>query len=58
MRKLKENKNQLQILPLQNGMFKNRWFSFFTTNSDLLSYDLRYINQILIPIIEEEKGED
>ena len=58
MRKLKDSKNQLQILPLQNNMFKNRLFSFFTTNSDLLSYDLRYINQILIPIIEEDKGED
>ncbi|MCK5295064.1 MAG: potassium transporter TrkA, partial [Arcobacteraceae bacterium] len=58
MKKLKENKKQLQILPLQTGMFKNRLFSFFTTNSDLLSYDLRYLNQVLIPIIEQDKGED
>jgi hypothetical protein len=35
-------------------MFSKRYFEFFSTNSDLISYDFKYINQILIPIIEEE----
>ncbi len=49
---LKTKDNILQILPLKEEMFKKRVISFFTTNSDLLSYDLKYLNQIIIPIIE------
>jgi hypothetical protein len=49
---LKTKDNVLQILPLKEDMFKNRIISFFTTNSDLLSYDLKYLNQIIIPIVE------
>ncbi len=49
---LKEKDNVLQILPLKEDMFKKRIISFFTTNSDLLSYDLKYLNQIIIPIVE------
>lgn len=49
---LKQKDNILQILPLKEDMFKKRVISFFTTNSDLLSYDLKYLNQIIIPIIE------
>lgn len=49
---LKKKDNTLQILPLIDDMFKNRIISFFTTNSDLLSYDLKYLNQIIIPIVE------
>jgi hypothetical protein len=49
---LKTKDNILQILPLKEEMFKKRIVSFFTTNSDLLSYDLKYLNQIIIPIIE------
>jgi hypothetical protein len=55
IKKLKNNNNLLQILPIQNDMFKRRIISFLTTNSDLLSYDLKYLNQILIPIIEDSK---
>ncbi|HIP12184.1 MAG TPA: potassium transporter TrkA [Arcobacter sp.] len=51
---LKRKKNVLQILPIKNDMLEKRYFDFFTTNSDILSYDLKYLNQILIPIIEEE----
>jgi len=49
---LKQKESVLQILPLKEDMFKKRIISFFTTNSDLLSYDLKYLNQIIIPIIE------
>lgn len=49
---LKTKENILQILPLKEDMFKKRLMKFFTTDSDLLSYDLKYINQIIIPIIE------
>ncbi|MDD2697166.1 MAG: TrkA C-terminal domain-containing protein [Arcobacteraceae bacterium] len=49
---LKTKENILQILPLKEDMFKKRVISFFTTNSDLLSYDLKYLNQIIIPIVE------
>jgi len=51
---LKRKSNILQILPIKNDMLEKRFLNFFTTNSDLLSYDLKYLNQILIPIIEEE----
>ena len=44
--------NHLQMLPLREEIFKKRFFRFFTTDSDLLSYDLKYINQIIIPIAE------
>ena len=44
--------NHLQMLPLREEMFKRRLIRFFTTDSDLLSYDLKYINQIIIPIAE------
>lgn len=52
---LKKNKNQLQILPLRDDMFRKRIVRFFSTDSDHLSYDLKYLNQIMIPIVEEEK---
>ena len=52
MNVLKTKDNILQILPLKEEMFKKRIISFFTTNSDLLSYDLKYLNQIIIPIVE------
>ena len=51
---LKRKKNILQILPIKHDMLEKRFLNFFTTNSDVLSYDLKYLNQILIPIIEEE----
>ena len=52
MRILKKNEDSLQILPLKHEMFKKRLWSFLSTNSDLLSYDLETKNQLLIPIIE------
>ncbi len=52
MNLLKQKDNTLQILPLKEGMFKKRLISFFTIDSDLLSYDLKNLNQIIIPIIE------
>jgi hypothetical protein len=51
---IRRNKQTLQILPLKEEMFSKRYFEFFSTNSDLISYDFKNINQILIPIIEEE----
>ncbi len=50
---LKKEQNILQILPLKRAMFNQRRVDFFNTNSDLLSFDLKKYNQILIPIIEE-----
>lgn len=58
IKELKSHNDLLQILPMNDNMFQKRLLSFFTTNSDLLSYDLKYINQIMIPIIEDTKGED
>lgn len=48
----KEN-NILQILPLKEDMFKKRLVKFFTTDSDLISFDNHKHNQILIPVIED-----
>ena len=54
IRKLKQQENILQILPLKKKMFKKRYFSnFFYTDSDLLSFDINSFNQLLIPIIED-----
>jgi len=58
IRELKHNSYLIQILPLKYDMLDNRIIPFFSTNSDLLSYDLKYINQILIPIIEKKKEEE
>lgn len=45
--------NILQILPLKVQMFEKRRFQFFTTDSDLLSFDINIYNQLLIPVAEE-----
>jgi hypothetical protein len=50
---LYQEKNILQILPLKADMFEKRKYKFFTTDSDLLSYDINIYNQILIPVAEE-----
>ena len=56
VRELKKEKNVLQILPLKKNMFEKRSFiRFFYTNSDFLSFDMKENNQLLIPIIENEK---
>jgi len=43
----------LQILPLKEKMFTKRYIKFFTTDSDLLSFDNNKYNQLLLPVIEE-----
>ena len=52
IRRLRKENNALQILPLVEEMFQKRRFTFFTTNSNLLSFDTSRLNQILIPVIE------
>ena len=53
IRELKNQKNILQILPLKKDMFIKRNLSrFFYTNSDLLSFDIKQNNQLLIPVVE------
>ncbi len=61
MEEIKKEQNILQILPIKAEIFDKRRFDFFSTDSDLLSYDLQVFNQILIPIIEDDNligGED
>jgi len=54
IRKMKMQKNILQIMPLKKAMFSKRYFfEFFYTNSDLLSFDINTFNQLLIPIVED-----
>ena len=53
IRELKKQKNSLQILPLKKDMFNNRLIDFFTTDSDMLSFDMNHLNQLLIPVVEE-----
>jgi len=53
IRKLKQQENILQILPLKKAMFEKRYFfNFFYINSDLLAFDINSFNQLLIPIVE------
>lgn len=54
IRELKSQNNILQIMPLKKSMFKKRYFyEFFYTNSDLLAFDMKKYNQLLIPIVED-----
>ncbi len=54
IRELKKQENILQIMPLKKDMLKKRYFyEFFYTNSDLLSFDMKKYNQLLIPIVED-----
>jgi hypothetical protein len=53
IRKMKQQENILQILPLKRAMFEKRYFfNFFYTNSDLLAFDMNSFNQLLIPVVE------
>ena len=52
IKELRKEQNILQILPLKEAMFDKRIFNFFSTNSDLLSFDINKYNQILIPVVE------
>jgi hypothetical protein len=53
IRELRHYEDSLQILPLKKNMLKNRWLKVFSTDSDIIAYELTNINQLLIPIIEE-----
>ena len=53
IKKLNKEHCILQILPLKNEMFEKRRWKFFSTDSDLLSFDIDKFNQILIPVIDE-----
>ena len=53
IKRLNEEQNILQILPIKEEMFKKRYFKFLSTDSDLLSFDSNYFNQILIPVIDD-----
>lgn len=53
IKRVQKEQNILQILPLQEEMFKKRRFKFFTINSDLLSFDISKFNQLLIPVIDD-----
>jgi hypothetical protein len=55
IKRLSQEQNILQILPLKVDMFKKRKVKFFSTDSDLLSYDSYKFNQILIPVIVDLK---
>lgn len=53
IRELKSYNDSLQILPLKKDMLKHKWLKIFSTDSDIIAYELTNINQLLIPIIEE-----
>lgn len=54
IRELKKQDNILQILPFKENMLKKRFsWKFLYTNPDLISFDMRKFNQLLVPIIEE-----
>ncbi|MGB5866689.1 MAG: TrkA C-terminal domain-containing protein [Arcobacteraceae bacterium] len=53
IKRLNEEQNILQILPIKEEMFKKRYIKFLSTDSDLLSFDSNYFNQILIPVIDD-----
>lgn len=55
IKRLSREQNILQILPLKAEMFKKRRVKFFSTDSDLLSYDSDKFNQILVPVIDDLK---
>ena len=55
IKRLSQEQNVLQILPLKAEMFNKRKVKFFSTDSDLLSYDSYKFNQILIPVIDDLK---
>jgi len=58
IRKLKKEKNMLQILPLKAEMFKKRFsLKLFYTNTDFISFDMNRYNQLLIPVVEDNKTE-
>jgi len=54
IRELKKQTNTLQILPLKEDMFNQRFsWKFLYTNPDLISFDMKKYSKLLIPVIEE-----
>ena len=53
IKELEKETKTLQILPLKTSMFKRRFMRFLSLNTDLLSFDMKQHNQILIPINED-----
>ncbi len=54
IRKMRQEEDILQIMPLKRAMFEKRYFfSFFYTDSDLLAFDMNKFNQLLIPVVED-----
>ena len=53
IKRLNQDHDVLQILPLKENMFKKRYIKFFSTDSDLLSFDNNKYNQLLLPVVEE-----
>lgn len=53
IRELAKHSDSLQILPLKKDMLANKLLKVFSTDSDIIAYELSNINQLLIPIIEE-----
>jgi len=53
IKRVSKEQNVLQVLPLKIEMFKKRKVKFFSTDSDLLSYDSNKFNQILVPVIDD-----
>jgi len=53
IKRLQQEQDILQILPLDKKMFNKRRTKFFNTNSDLVSFDLEKYNQIILPIVDE-----
>lgn len=54
IRELRKQESILQILPLKEGMLRNRFsWKFLYTNPDFLSFDMKKFNQLLVPIVEE-----
>ena len=53
IKRMNKEHDILQILPLKENMFTKRYMKFFTTDSDLLSFDNNKYNQLLLPVIEE-----
>jgi hypothetical protein len=61
IRQILKEGNILQVLPLKEAMFDKRYFRFTSLDTDLLSYDIKKFNQILIPVIEsntQNKGQN
>ena len=54
IREIKKFENILQVLPLKEDMLKTRLsWKFLYTNPDLISFDMKKFNQLLVPVVVE-----